>query len=67
MKQTLKIIISPTKPKGIAYRLRQTKMLHPPSHMEKEGGACRGLTTTIKEGTTITNLTQKKAPPILFT
>jgi hypothetical protein len=37
MKQTLKITISPTKPKGIAYKFRPKKMPHPPSHMEKEG------------------------------
>jgi len=49
MKQTLKITISPTKPKGIAYKIKQKKMPHPPSHMEKEGGACRGLKTTIKK------------------
>jgi hypothetical protein len=27
--------------------------------MEKEGGACKGLKTTIKEGIAITNLTKK--------
>jgi hypothetical protein len=66
MKKTLKIRISPTKPKGIAYRLKPKKMPHPPSHMEKEGGACKGLTTIIKEGIVITNLT-KKTPPVLST
>jgi hypothetical protein len=59
MKQTLKITISPTKCEGIAYRLRPKKMPHPPFHMEKEGGACKGLRTTIKKGITITNLTEK--------
>jgi hypothetical protein len=39
MKQTLKITISPTKFKGIAYRFKPKKMPHPPFHMEKEGGA----------------------------
>ncbi len=34
------------------------KMPHPPSHMEKEGGACKGLRTTIKEGIAIINLTK---------
>jgi hypothetical protein len=58
MKKTLKITISPSKPKGIAYRLRPKKMPHPPSHMEKEGGACKGLKTIIKEGIAITNLTK---------
>jgi hypothetical protein len=38
-------------------------MPHPPFHMEKEGGACRGLNTTIKEGIAITNLTKKKPHP----
>jgi hypothetical protein len=28
-------------------------MPHPPSHMEKEGGSCKGLKTTIKKGITI--------------
>jgi hypothetical protein len=58
MKQILKITISPTKPQGIAYKLRFKKMSHPPSHMEKEGEACKGLRTTIKEGIAITNLTK---------
>jgi hypothetical protein len=66
MKQTLKIRISPTQPKGIAYRLRPKKNSHPPFHMEKEGGPCKGLRTTIKESITITNLT-KKTPPTLST
>ncbi len=64
MKQTLKITISPTKPKGIAYKLRTKKMPHPPFHMEKEGGAGKGLKTTIEEGIVIPNLT-KKITPIL--
>jgi len=34
-------------------------MPHPPSHMEKEGGAHKGLRTTIKEHIVITNLTKK--------
>jgi hypothetical protein len=59
MKQTLKITISPTKPKGIAYKLKQKKMPHPLSHMEKEGGVGKVLRTTIEEGIAITNLTKK--------
>jgi hypothetical protein len=31
--------------------------------MEKEGGACKGLRITIKEGIAITNLTEKKPQP----
>jgi hypothetical protein len=58
-KQTFKITISPTKHKGIAYKLRQKKIPHPPFRMEKEGGATKGLNTIIKEGITITNLTKK--------
>jgi len=34
-------------------------MPHPPSHMEKESGACIGLKTIIKDGIIIKNLTQK--------
>jgi hypothetical protein len=41
-------------------------MPHPPSHMEKEGGACIGLKTIIKEVIAITNLTEK-TPPIFST
>jgi hypothetical protein len=63
MKQTLKITISPTKLKGIAYNLHQKQMPHSPSHMENEGGACKGLMTTIKKGIVITNLTKKKPHP----
>jgi hypothetical protein len=59
MKQTLKITISPIKCKGIAYKLRFLKMPHLPFHIEKEGGASKGLRTTIKKGITITNLTKK--------
>jgi len=59
MKQTLKTTIAPIKPKGIAYRLKPKQMPHPPFRMEKEGGACKGLKTTIKEGIGITNLTKK--------
>jgi hypothetical protein len=44
--------------------LDKKKMPYPPPHMEIEGGACRGLRTTIKKGIAITNLT-KKTPPIL--
>jgi hypothetical protein len=66
MKQNLKVTISPTKLKGITYRLSQKQMPHPPSHMEKEGGASKCLRTIIKEGIIITNLT-KKNPPILST
>jgi hypothetical protein len=66
MKQTLKITISPTKPKGIAYKLKQNKMPHPPFPCEKEGGVGKGLRNTIEEGIGITNLTQK-TPPILST
>jgi hypothetical protein len=62
MKQTLKITISPTKPKGIAYKLRTKKMPHPPFHMKKEGGAGKGLKTTIEEGIVIPNLIKKIAP-----
>jgi hypothetical protein len=65
MKKTLKIKISPTKPKGISYKLKPKKMPHPP-HMEKEGGACKGLRTIIEKGIVITNLT-KKTPSILST
>jgi hypothetical protein len=43
---------------GIAYRFRPKKTPHPLSHMEKEGGACKGLKTIIKEGIAITNLTK---------
>jgi hypothetical protein len=56
MKQTLKIIISLTKPKGIAYKLRPKKMPLPVFHMEKEGEVGKGLNITIKEGIVITNL-----------
>jgi hypothetical protein len=63
-KQILKITIFFTKPKGIAYKFRPKKLPHPPSHMEKEGGAHKGLRTIIKERIAITNLT-KKTPPIL--
>jgi len=66
MKQTLKLIVSLTKPQGIAYKLRPKKMPHPPSHMEKDSGVGKGLKTTIKEGIAIMNLT-KKNPPILST
>jgi hypothetical protein len=66
MKQTLKITISPTKPKGIAYKLKQKQMPHPLFHMEKEGGASKGLRTTIEEGIAIINLL-KKTPSILST
>jgi len=59
MKKTLKISISPTKLKGITYKLKQKKMPHPPFHIEKEGGACRSLNTIIKEGIAITNLTKE--------
>jgi hypothetical protein len=65
MKQTLKITISPTNPKGIVYRLGQKKMAHPPSHMEKEGGACRDLKTIIKKCIAIKKLT-KQNPTHLF-
>jgi len=41
-------------------------MPHPPFHMEKEGGACIGLRTTIKEGIAITNFIEK-TPSILST
>jgi hypothetical protein len=34
---------SPTKALGIAYILSPKKMPHPPSHMEKEGGAKVGF------------------------
>jgi hypothetical protein len=34
-------------------------MPHPHFHMEKEGGATKGLSTIIKEGIAITNLTKK--------
>jgi len=59
MKQTLKITISPTKPKVIAYKLKQNKMPHPPFPCEKEGGVGKGLRNTIEEGIGITNLTKK--------
>jgi hypothetical protein len=65
MKQTLKIIISPTKPKGIFYKLRPKKNV-PPTFLCGEGGVGRGLRTTIKEGIAIMNLTQKN-PRILST
>jgi hypothetical protein len=58
MKQTLKITISPTKPKGIAHKLNPQKMPYPPFHMEKEGGACKGLRTIIKESIAIINFTK---------
>jgi hypothetical protein len=38
MKQTFKIIISPTKPKGTPTDLNQKKMTHLASHVEKKGG-----------------------------
>ncbi len=63
MKQTLKITISPTKPKILPINLNQKKMPHPPFHMEKEGGPCRSLRTTIKEDITMTNLTKQKKTP----
>jgi hypothetical protein len=65
-KQTLKITISSTKPKGIDYKLTQKKNAPPTFLMEKEGGVVKGLRTTSKEGIAITNLT-KKTPPILST
>jgi hypothetical protein len=37
-------------------------MPHPPSHMEKEGGACISFKTTIKEVIAITNLIEKTLP-----
>jgi hypothetical protein len=59
MKQTLKILISSTKPQGVTYKLRSKKMPHPPFHMEKEGEEGKGLRTISNEGITITNLTKK--------
>ncbi len=38
-------------------------MPHPLFHMEKEGGASKGLKTIIEEGVAITNLTKKIHPP----
>jgi len=65
MKQTFKIT-SPTKPKGIAHKLKPKKNV-PPTFSHGEGGrACKGLRTIIKEGIVITNLS-KKTPPILST
>jgi hypothetical protein len=66
MKQTLKIPISPTSLRVLDTNFNQKMMPHPPSHMEKEGGAGKGLGTTIEEGIAITNLT-KKTPPIIST
>jgi hypothetical protein len=65
-KQTLKVTISPTKLKGIAYKLRQQKNAPPTFSMEKEGGANKGVRTTSREGIAITNFT-KTNPPILST
>jgi hypothetical protein len=62
MKQTFKIT-SPTKPKGIAYKLRQKKNAHPPFQMEKAGRPTKGSWTTIKEGIAMTNLTKKIPHP----
>jgi hypothetical protein len=63
MKQTLKITISPTKPKGVAYKLRPKKMPHPPSHMEKVVGQRWGLVNKINQPIATQKLT-KKTPPI---
>ncbi len=61
-KQTSKITISSTKPKGIAYKLTPKKNTPPTFSMEKEGGVGKGLRTTSKEGIVITNLTKKPHP-----
>jgi len=58
-KQTLKITISPTKSKCIAYKLKQKKNAPPTFSIEKKGGASKGLRITSKEGIVITNLTKK--------
>jgi hypothetical protein len=58
-KQTLKITIFSTKPKGVAYKFRPKKNAPPTFLMEKEGGANKGLRTTSKEGVAITNFTKK--------
>jgi len=41
MKKTLKIKIFSTKPKGIAYKLKQKKMLHPPFPWRRKVGQAK--------------------------
>jgi hypothetical protein len=64
MKQTLKITISSTKPKGIAYKLRPKKC---PTHLftwRRKVGKRWGLSSKINQGIATQKLTKKKAPPI---
>jgi hypothetical protein len=61
-KQTIKITISFTKPKGIAYKLTPKKNAPPTFSMEKEGGVGKGLKTT---SIAITNVTKTNPTHLL--
>jgi hypothetical protein len=62
-KQTLKITISFTKPKGIAYKFKPKKNAPCTFSMEKEGGTGKGfLKTIIKQGIGINFLKKKPHP-----